>query len=189
MTKTLHHSDANSHPSTTTPSNTTGHFPHPLILKEITGGIRGLHTAATSIKYDGPLNDDLAYRIKQQSNDNSCQPILGKHGSVSWKLYVRTSGKRCDTTTELNTIRDYVGFATDAMTWYSYDVACVRMRHGKGTWVGYLQLQDHDRRGDIRGIFALASLIRLDFRGMGCEDEDEKERLGSVPRDKICGTS
>jgi len=41
----------------------------------------------------------------------------------------------------------------------------------------------------VGGIFALAFLIRLDFRGMGCEDEDEKERLGSVPRDKICGTS
>jgi len=156
MTKTLHHSDANSHPSTTTPSNTTGHFPHPLILKEIIGGICGLHTAATSIKHDGPLNDgplndDLAYRIKQQSNDDSCQPILGKHGSVSWEFYVRTSGKRCDTTAELKTIRDFVGFATDAMTWYSYDAACVRMRHGKGTWVGHLQLQDHDRRLDSRG--------------------------------------
>jgi len=41
----------------------------------------------------------------------------------------------------------------------------------------------------VGGIFALAFLIRLDFRGMGCEDEDEKERLGSVPRDNICGTS
>jgi len=52
------------------------------------------------------------------------------------------------------------------------------------------------------GIFALAFLIRLDFRGMGCEDEDEKElslgffseddedekqSLGSVPRNKIGG--
>jgi len=37
------------------------------------------------------------------------------------------------------------------------------------------------------GISALASIIRLDFRGMGFEDEEEKESSGSVPRDKIGG--
>ena len=41
-----------------------------------------------------------------------------------------------------------MGDATSAMSRYGFDAACVRMKHGSGTWTGYLQIADHNRRLD-----------------------------------------
>ncbi|KAH3905032.1 hypothetical protein HBH56_226420 [Parastagonospora nodorum] len=77
--------------------------------------------------------------IKQTSDMNSCGVISGSVDGVNYQYHAATSGKKCDTTAEIKTIKDAIERALDFMTKGSYNQACFSLSHG-GTWRGLLQL-------------------------------------------------
>lgn len=80
----------------------------------------------------------MAYKIKELDNQNSCSRIFGTYGLINFEYFVHTTGSKCDTTAQLETIRDAVGGFTAMDDQNKADAACVKMRHGSGTWNGVL---------------------------------------------------
>ena len=66
------------------------------------------------------------------------QPLT-RYYRVNYQYHAATSGKKCDTTAEIKTIKDALVRALDFMTKGSYNQACFSLSHG-GTWRGLLQL-------------------------------------------------
>jgi hypothetical protein len=58
---------------------------------------------------------------------------------MNYQYHAKTTGKNCDTTAELKTIKDATNRALDFMKTHNLNAACFRMEHG-GTWQGLLQL-------------------------------------------------
>ena len=68
---------------------------------------------------------------------------LTDYHSVNYQYHAATTGKKCDTTAEIKTIKSALEKALDFMTKGSYNQACFSLSHG-GTWKGLLQLAGKD---------------------------------------------
>ncbi|KAI4700516.1 hypothetical protein J4E81_003477 [Alternaria sp. BMP 2799] len=83
--------------------------------------------------------------MKAQSEANTCGVISGTVDGVNYQYHAATTGKNCDTTAEVKTMKDAVTRGLDFMTNNNINQACFNMQHG-GTWRGLLQLASGDRQ-------------------------------------------
>ncbi|KAI4703749.1 hypothetical protein J4E89_009718 [Alternaria sp. Ai002NY15] len=83
--------------------------------------------------------------MKAQSEANTCGVISGTVDGVNYQYHAATTGKNCDTTAEVKTMKDAVTRGLEFMTNNNINQACFNMQHG-GTWRGLLQLASGDRQ-------------------------------------------
>ncbi|KAI4656308.1 hypothetical protein J4E93_001027 [Alternaria ventricosa] len=83
--------------------------------------------------------------MKAQSDANTCGVISGTVDGVNYQYHAATTGKNCDTTAEVKTMKDAVSRGLEFMSTHNINQACFNMQHG-GTWRGLLQLASGDRQ-------------------------------------------
>ncbi|KAH7392125.1 hypothetical protein DE146DRAFT_757869 [Phaeosphaeria sp. MPI-PUGE-AT-0046c] len=99
---------------------------------------------AAVISIVAPVATYISTVIKAQSDANTCGIISGSIDGVGYQYHAATTGKNCDTTSELKTIDAAVTKALNFMQTNGINQACFNMQHG-GTWRGLLQLASNER--------------------------------------------
>lgn len=100
------------------------------------------HQVATALHNDSQDKDKCGYTYITKANNNGIYMYT--------EVAAGTTGKNCDTTAEEKTIEKAIDDCATFLHNHKAEAGCCTLRHGGGTWRGYVKLARHS--ADLKDI-------------------------------------